>query len=505
MDEEARGTEMNRVAVIGAGLGGLSAALHLRALGYDVEIFEKNSRAGGKLGRVENEGFTFPTGPTILTMPDVLQGVFDFAGQSKKMPEILPLEIISHNFFESGHDVRISADPGSSMRSIAEVSPDDAGRYEDYLAYSKSIYDNGADVFLFEPFQEIPMLYKTGSIPSLSVITKIDAFRTAHKANREYFRHPNIIKIFDRYATYSGSDPYRAPATLNIIAHVELNMGGFYVVGGMYEIVRSLVQACAENDIRIHTESPVEKIAVNNGRVYGVYINDRIMECDRVICNADPVYAFDKLIDGYDSRTRKLKAAEPSISGVLFMWGVRSKSRSLGLHNVFFAEDYRDEFRAIFDRGRVYGDPTIYVSISSKADPDHAPDDCENWYVLVNAPYMRDGGGFEDINIIRRNILNKLQRFGYDIDNRIVYEDVITPVDILDLYNSNRGSIYGMSSNSKMAAFRRQSNRSNDIDGLYFAGGAAHPGGGVPLTLLSGRHCARIIAFRDNKEFRVNI
>jgi phytoene desaturase len=492
---------MNKIAVIGAGLGGLSAALHLSALGYEVEVFEKNDRPGGKLGQIEEEGFIFPTGPTILTMPEVLRTTLDFAGQTDKMPDIIPLDTVSRNFFESGHMVDISIDVAKTSRSIGLVSESDASRFADYLKYSRSIYENGADVFLYEPFQEIPMLYKTGKIPPMSVIMKIDAFRTVHKANKHYFKNRDIIKIFDRYATYSGSDPYRAPATLNIISHVELNMGGYYVSGGMFEIVRSLEQACLDSGIKMHYDSPVDKIFVDKGHIEGIATGGERKDFDRIVCNSDPVYTFNNLIGGYDSRADKLRREEPSISGVLFMWGVRGKTHSLDLHNVFFSNDYKAEFHSIFDEGRVYHDPTVYVSVSSRIDESHAPDGCENWYVLLNAPYLKHGRDFEDINIIRSNVLEKLRRFGLDIEDKIIFEEVRTPVDILDLYNSNRGSIYGMSSNSRMAAFKRQSNRSGDIDKLYFAGGAAHPGGGVPLTLLSGRHCAKIIAFGDNKEF----
>jgi phytoene desaturase len=238
----------------------------------------------------------------------------------------------------------------------------------------------------------------------------------------------------------------------------------------------------------------VEQILHQHNRVQGIKVNGEKIPADFVISNADVVVAFNELIDGFPKQQEKLNRLEPSLSGVVFLWGIDRQHPQLAQHNILFATDYELEFKQIFEDKKVPDDPTVYIAITSKLDPDHAPADGENWFVLVNVPYLAEQQNWDaEIARLKQVILEKLSRLGIAISDRIRVEKIITPQDFYDQYRSNRGSIYGISSNDRMTAFRRPANRSREIKGLYFAGGSTHPGGGVPLAMLSGKMCADLI------------
>ncbi len=489
---------MKKVAVIGSGLGGLSSAVHLAKLGYSVDIFEKNSLPGGKVGEISFDGYRFDTGPSILTMPFILKELFEFAGFNiDEHLEIEPVEPICRNFFPNEKFVDTSPDTEAMQQQITQFSPTDAENYPKYLDYSKKIYDNSAQVFLYEPFHEVGKLFKEKKMPSPLDVFKLDVFRTVHDANSSFFKNENIVKIFDRYATYNGSSPYMAPATLNNISHVELNLGAYYVKGGIYRIVEALTAILEKMNVNINFNTPVDEILTENNSVKGISVNGEKIDYDNVVSNADVVYTHNHLLNGQSRRKYKLNKLEPSLSAMLFLWGVDKTFDGLKHHNVIFPENYRQEFIDIFDRKKAPEDPAIYISITSKSDPSHAPEGCENWYVLVNMPYLTGNNGAKYGTSIKKILFKKLKQSGFDLENHIAAEKIIEPVDFEGRHNSNRGSIYGISSNTRMTAFKRPANRSRDIEGLYFASGSSHPGGGIPLVLLSGRHCANLIRYRD--------
>ncbi|HPI71781.1 MAG TPA: FAD-dependent oxidoreductase, partial [bacterium] len=293
------------------------------------------------------------------------------------------------------------------------------------------------------------------------------------------------------------SNPYQAPATLNIIPYVEYELGGFYIKGGMYRLVEALEQTARALGVRIHLNQPAQEIITQNGRVAGVRVNGELVRTDRVLCNADVVTAFNQLLPGMSSERRKLNRLQPSLSGMVFLWGVQQRHAQLLHHNIFFSADYRREFEQIFRERLAPKDPTVYVAITSRFDADDAPAGAENWFVLVNMPYLCPGAAEPDVDSVRRSVLEKLRHNGFDLSGRISCETVITPRDLEQRYGGNRGSIYGISSNSRSMAFRRPANRSRAVRGLYFAGGACHPGGGIPLVLLSGRMAADLIIERE--------
>jgi len=485
-----------RVLVVGSGLGALSGAIRLAKMGFEVSLFEKNRELGGKMNEMSLGSYRFDTGPSLLTMPFVIDELFAFAGfQRQAMLDFLPLEPICRYFFSDGATLDASADSKRMEQAIARLSRDDAAAYKNFLAYAARIYDLTAEIFLFSPIHEFAKLLSLKNLRTLLQIHRIDPFRTVHEGVSRFFKDARVAQLFDRYATYNGSNPYQAPATLNVIPYVEHGLGSYYVCGGMYRLVEALTEMAVKLGVKINTSTPVEKILHDGKRVTGLQVGGGKMVGDDVLCGQDVVVAYDQLIDGFEKRRSKLSQLEPSCSGIVFLWGINKKHPELLHHNIFFSADYQREFEKIFAERRPPDDPTIYVAITGKSDSAHAPSHGENWFALLNMPYLTDGVDWQiEAPRVRKITLAKLQRMGFEVSAHIEAEHIITPADFYATYLGNRGSIYGISSNRRSTAFRRPANRSRELKGLYFAGGSAHPGGGIPLVMLSGKMAAELIA-----------
>ena len=488
--------ENKRVAVVGGGLGALSGAIRLARLGFSVQLFEKNPKIGGKVNEAVLDGYRFDTGASLLTMPFVIDELFDFAGFKRAdYLDFVSIDPICRYFFSDGSVMDASADKAKMKAAIQQLSPDDVEAYERFLKYAERIHTLTSEIFMFTPIHAFKKLMKPRHFQTLFKLHQIDPFRTVHQSVSRFFSDPRLIQLFDRYATYNGSDPFQAPATLNIIPYIEYGLGGYYIKGGIYRLVDALMTVACELGVQVHTSAKVEKICHARKRVSGVRVNGKKVEADYVLCGADAVVTYNELIDGHQKRRERLNRLEPSVSGMLFLWGVRAKHPKLAHHNIIFSSDYDAEFTQIFKHQQVPDEPTIYIAITSKADAEHAPADGENWFVLLNMPYLSLGQVWgKEKDRMRSVVLNKLKQLGFDIADRIEVEQVYTPEDFSQLYASNQGSIYGISSNSKTTAFRRIPNRSRTLRGLYFAGGSVHPGGGIPLVILSGKMAATLIA-----------
>jgi phytoene desaturase len=486
------------IVVIGAGLGGLAVAISLASKGYSVTILEKNEKAGGKLDEAFLGEFRFDIGPSLLTMKFVLEDLFHMQG--KKLENYLtisPIDPICQYFYPSGLRLNAYANIQQMIDELPESLKTEAQSIQKYLAYSKNIYDLTADLFLFDSIQNFKHLLNPKAWKTLLNLKSIDPFRTVHKANQSFFQSAELIQLFDRYATYNGSDPFQAPATLNIIPHVEYTLGSWYVKGGMYRLGEALVKLALESGVTTHYNTPVQEICIENGGVSGIKLGSaEVIKTSVVVSNADVVYTHSNLIKGYPSLSKKWEQKEPSCSGLVFLWAMNQSYPELSHHNIFFSEDYQKEFKQIFQEKKAPVDPTIYLSITSKSDPDHAPIGKENWFILVNMPWLEDGeeNSEAEINLIRQAILARLKQAGFaNIQEQIIQEKILSPSYLRSRTFSNKGSIYGLSSNHRNAAFYRQDNKSRQIKGLYFAGGSAHPGGGIPLVILSGMNAARHI------------
>ena len=493
--------ENKTVAVIGGGLGALSGAIRLARLGFSVQLFEKNPKLGGKVNEVVLMRYRFDTGASLLTMPSIIDELFNFAGFKRSTYlDFVPIDPIFRYFFPDGSMMDASADKEKMKTAIAQLSPNDVKAYERFLKYTERIHELTAETFMFTPIHEFRKLMRPRHFRTLFRFHQIDPFRTVHQSVSRFFSDPRLVQLFDRYATYNGSDPFQAPATLNIIPYIEYGLGGFYIKGGIYRLVDALKAVACELGVQMHTSAKVEKICHDGKQVNGVQVNGEKIEANYVLCGADAIVAHDELIDGHQTRQKKLNRLEPSLSGMVFLWGVRAKHPKLAHHNIIFSNDYSEEFKQIFKHRKVPDEPTIYIAITSKADAAHAPAEGENWFVLLNMPYLVPGQMWAKETVrMRKAVLDRLKTLGFDIADQIEVEQIYTPEDFSELYASNQGSIYGVSSNSKTTAFRRLPNRSRLLSGLYFAGGSVHPGGGIPLVILSGKIAATLMYENHNR------
>jgi phytoene desaturase len=478
-----------KAAVIGSGIAGLSAAIDLRSKGFDVDLYEKNDHTGGKAGFQEHAGFKFDTGPSLLTMPFVFERLLNKL--NKRLEDTIPIEkldIICKYFFSDGTVLNAFSDRQRLLQEFDEKTCDNNQDIRGYFDYCRKMYENSKDLFLFNSLIDAPDFFKKEPLKGLKTILILDIFRNLHLSHKRFFRDKNNVQLFDRYATYSGSNPYKLPATFNIIPHVEYEIGAYVPKKGIRAIPMSLTQAAVDSGVNIFLNSMVDKINYKGRKITGINARQTERDYDIVISNSDVNYTYQNLLKDRSTKTAlRYRKLEPSSSAIVFYWGIKGEFSELQANNIFFSSDYKKEFDQIFKQGICPDEPTVYINITSKYCPSDAPGGCENWFVLVNVPYDKGQNWQKQADIMRSRILLILEKYlGRKIEPLICTEKVMTPKDIYDKTLSNKGSIYGISSNSKLAAFHRQPNKSEEYDGLYFAGGSAHPGGGMPLVALSG-------------------
>jgi phytoene desaturase len=496
-------SKVKSAIVVGAGLGGLGVAVRLAANGYHVTLVEKDERAGGKLNLLEADGFRFDTGPSLVTLPGVIAGTFRAAG--RRMEDyltLMPLDPICRYTFADGSRMDLSPNLTRLTQEIGRLSPGDVAGLFRFLAYARTLFRRAGPIFLLRGRPRLRDLLSRRGIDA----ARIDAHLTMHRATRRFFKDARLVQLFDRYATYNGSSPYRAPATLSMIPYIEIAGGAYYIQGGLYRLAEGLLAVAKELGVDFRPRCEVSQVLFDgkgkDARALGVRLaHGEELRAETVIVNADPMYAYPALVPSHfqDKRlARSMKRLEPSSSGFVLLLGVAGDYPQLAHHNIFFGGDYYAEFEAIFKRGTPASDPTIYVACTSKSDPTQAPPGHLNLFVLVNAPALpAHTPGMWDMwkAPYRDVIIRKLEAAGLPgLRERIVFERAITPVDFQQQYNAWRGSIYGLSSNSRLTAFLRPPNRAPRVRGLYFVGGSVHPGGGIPLVLLSARLVAKLVA-----------
>jgi len=310
-----------------------------------------------------------------------------------------------------------------------------------------------------------------------------------HSANQSFFADKRMVQYADRYATYNGSNPYQSPATLNVIPHLEHHFGACFPDGGMYSITTSLVKLAESLGVQFYYDSPVEEIVLERRKVKGVRVKGELIAADVVVSNMDVWFTYHRLLKQHPELYPKhILQQERSSSALIFYWGIKRQFAELELHNIFFSADYEAEFKTIWQEKTISDDPTIYLNISSKLKPDDAPASCENWFVMINVPANTGQDWDALITEARKNITAKLSRkLGVCIEELIETEAILDPRSIESKTSSYQGSLYGNSSNSRFSAFLRHANRSSKIPNLYFCGGSVHPGGGIPLSLLSAK------------------
>lgn len=478
----------NHVGIIGAGIGGLAAAIRLASVGFRVTVLEKNERAGGKVGELREDGYRFDTGPTVFTMPELINELFLKAGKDpSEYFSFQSLEQSCRYFYEDGTTIDAYSDQRLFAEELAAKTGESKENVRHFLEKSKNLYDLTANVFVFNSIHDPKNVWNKDSLKALMHFHKLDAFKTMHEVNQKWFSSEKVVQLFDRYATYNGSSPYRAPGTLNIIPHLEHNMGVYFPVNGMYSIVEALQKLAESLDVEFLFNTPVERVEAGNKEVKKVIANNGAYRFDYVVNDSDVHYFYSNLLKDQKFLRKSLKP-EKSSSAVIFLWGVMNSFSDLNLHNILFSEDYRSEFHHLFNRKLIYHDPTVYIFIGSKAVSGDAPLGSENWYVMINAPENTGQNWSKLINNARKNVVLKINRMlGIDIEQFIASERVICPVTIEENTSSWHGSLYGNSSNGKFAAFNRHPNFSKKYKNLFFTGGSVHPGGGIPLCLASAK------------------
>ena len=486
----------SKAIIIGAGVGGLAGAIRLAVQGFEVSVYEKNNYPGGKISKLEMDGYHFDMGPSLFTQPQLIEELFALAGEPMEdFFSCQQLPVSCNYFYEDGTQVKAYADKDLFAKELATQLGEKESSLLSYLKMSGKIYNDIGTVFLNHSLHKRATLFKTKILKALRATRWSYLFRSMHKINASYFTNSKTVQLFDRYATYNGSNPYKAPAMLSMIPHLEHNQGAYYPKGGMISIAKALYQLAVKKGVQFYFDSPVQSIIRHEKKVRGVTVNGENIGADIVVSNIDVYFTYAHLMKDVN-RSHKILKQERSSSALIFYWGIKKEFPELGLHNIFFSKDYKAEFDHLFRLKKMYDDPTVYINITSKCEPgSQAPHGKENWFVMVNAPANvgQDWPSYREK--YKRAIISKLNRIlQTDIEPLIEAEEIMDPVLIESKTGSFRGSLYGTSSNTGMAAFLRHPNFSKTISGLYFVGGSVHPGGGIPLCLQSAKIVSELVA-----------
>lgn len=474
---------MKKILVIGAGLGGLAAAIRLARAGHAVEVWEKNAEAGGKLKELRVEGFSWGTGPSLLTMPQILRDLYTAAGERMEDHlDLVRLDSACRYFWTDGTVI----DEDAAFWQQPEIAR--------FLEYARGIYELSGEAYLNHPPSDFWRAFTLRNWPKLRHLGKVATARTMAAEVERRIADPHLRQIFLRFATYNGSSPYLTPATFNIIPFVEAEFGAWYVRGGMPRISQELAALAERNGVTFRFNTMATGWRDNEA----ISRDGTRLKVDRLICNADVLTAQSEFLSGlFPEKSRVKTLSEPlSTSGFLMFLGVRGRDPRLGQHNIFFSDDYPREFTEIHRDKIRPTEPTIYISISSRTDPDHAPEECDNYFVLINVPARdpRQPWTYEETIGYREVVLQRLQHFGLgDLPHRIVTERIFTPGDFTARDLAYHGALYGWASHSIHTSLFRPPLRAPGASNVYFVGGTTHPGGGIPLVLLSGKMVAEMI------------
>jgi phytoene desaturase len=480
-----------RAVIIGGGLGGLGVALRLGALGWRVTICESGATFGGKMNTWEAHGYRFDTGPSLITMPWVFEDLFTAAGSRlADHLTLVPMHPISEYVFPDGLQFHYSASLPDWLGTLKRIEPRDVDGFLRFMHLGARLFAVSRETFLRRRPRDF---WRAGDLRGLRSMPLRYGWGNYHRAVEAHFRSPYLRQLFDRYPTYVGSSPYRAPATLAVIPYLEYAFGGWYVPGGLYRIVESLIELARNLKIELLTEARVTALDRDRDRVTGVRLADgRKLDAEVVVMNGD---ASDVPMLLGEPGAKSLPAIERSLSGLVFLLGVRRTIPTLQHHTIFFSADYHREFAELFEERKFPSDPTIYVNAPSRTDRTVVPGEGEALFIMANAPANDEGWSDELIAEARRRVMARLKSGGFpDLESDIVVEDVWTPQRIGARYLMPGGAIYGMNSHGWRRAFLRPPNKDSRYRGLYYVGGSTHPGGGTPTVLISAQITSELIA-----------
>jgi diapolycopene oxygenase len=485
---------MTKAIVIGAGIGGLATAIRLAKKGYAVEVFEANDYVGGKLSTFTLGDYRFDAGPSLFTMPHYVDDLFTLCGENPTdFFQYVIKEVACHYFWEDGK--RLTA-YGETERFVKEVEAElavPAATLNRYLKRAKKKFDRTRTLFLESSLHKWQTYLRKETLIGVANYFSFEIDTSLNDVNTHQLKEPHLVQFYNRFATYNGSNPYKTPGMMTLVQHLEQHYGTYIPNKGMSDISASLYALAKRMGVGFHLSSLVSKILVKNKKAVGVCVNEEKYLADLVVSNMDVVPTYRKLLSN-QKQPEKVLSQERSSSAVIFYWGVGKSFSQLDLHNIFFSDDYGAEFAAIFNTKTIYHDPTVYVNITSKDVPADAPEGKENWFVMINAPHDTGQDWKAIAEQLREWVIAKLNRnLETDIAPLIEKEWVMTPDIIAQRTQSHLGALYGASSNDKMAAFLRHPNFSREISNVYFCGGSVHPGGGIPLCLLSAKIVSDLI------------
>ena len=485
------------IGVIGGGLGGLAAACTLAARGHEVILFEKNEWLGGKAAVLEERGFRFDMGPTILTVPRVLARIFGEADRRLEDElELIRLDPQWRCFFADGSTLDLREDVGAMRRELETFAPA-AGTAQGYAAFlqvSQRLHEVSERFFFWKPVESLRDtidLRRNLSAATLSDVLSLRMGATVAGTVRRRVHDARVAQMLDHFIQYVGSSPYGAPAVLCAIAHMQVGDGVWYPKGGTRAVPAALSRLAEQLGVAIRTGADVRRLLIGDGRVQGLEMADgERIALGAVVSNMDAVRTYQELVGGAPAASfARGRRREPACSGVVLYLGLDRGYEHLQHHNFVFSRDAEEEFDWIYHRGEPAPDPTCYLAAPARTEPGVAPPGGESLYVLVHTPYLRPHHDWHAmLPGYRRIILDKLARTAglRDLERRIVVERTLTPQDIHDRYRVLNGAIYGVASHGRILGAFKPGNRSRQVGGLYLAGGAAHPGPGMPMVLMSG-------------------
>ncbi|MDB0043089.1 phytoene desaturase family protein [Flavobacteriaceae bacterium] len=485
---------MKKVIIIGSGIGGIATALRLRSMNYDVTVFENNNYPGGKLASFDLGPYRFDAGPSLLTMPHFIDELFvlfkenprDYFNYKKK-------DISCKYFWDDGTKLNAYSEKSKFINEINKVLGVKESTVSTYLLKAKRKYDLTKSMFLEQSLHKLKTYLSKDLLIGLFNVFSFQINKTLNQVNELELKEPHLVQLFNRFATYNGSSPYKTPGMMTLVQHLEQEYGTYVSDKGMNNITKSLYDLALRQGIDFKFNSFVSQILVSGKRAIGVSVGEESYSSDIVVSNMDIVPTYKNLLKNHYQPEKTLNQ-ERSSSALIFYWGINKEFKNLDLHNVLFSNDYKKEFQSIFEKKTIFSDPTVYINITSKDVKGDAPDNCENWFVMINSP--NDSGQDWDnmIDEVKSNILKKINKLlNIDLEDYIEYEKVYTPKTIESNTQSYMGSLYGSSSNNLMSAFLRHPNFSNETLNLYFCGGSVHPGGGIPLCLLSAKIVSQLI------------
>jgi diapolycopene oxygenase len=491
---------MKHAVIIGGGLGGLAVALRLAARNWRVTVCEQGESFGGKMNFWAKQGFRFDTGPSLITMPWVFEELFQAAGASlHDHLTLAPVNPLCDYVYDDGVRFTHSTSLPEWLQTVSRIEPADERGLLKFLELGAKLYEVSKETFLCRRPMDWPSVKPSTILRHLPIRY---GWGNYHSAVAAHFKSPWLRQLYDRYPTYVGSSPYQSPATLAVIPYLEYAFGGWHVDGGLYRIVQSLVDLAAQAGVELLTRARVERIEHERGQVRGVRLIDSTrIASDVVVMNGDASDAPGLL---GEERAASLPPSERSLSGLIFLLGVKRNLPQLRHHTVYFSADYRREFAELFDEWRFPDDPTVYVSAPSRSDRSLVPAEGETLFIMANAPANSTWGSTSGddehewnegrIAEARRRVFARLRRGGFpEIENDVVVSDVWTPRRIASRYAAPGGAIYGTHSHGWRRAFLRPPNKDARYPGLYYVGGSAHPGGGTPTVLLSARITSELI------------